>query len=43
MGVLTLVEVDADVEKLLEKLSLNDVDKLVVADVDALELKDEDV
>ena len=40
MGVLILVDVEVDVEKLLDKLVLGDVDTLVVIDVDTLELND---
>ena len=44
MGVLTLVEIDVDVDveedALLDKLLLTDVDTLVVVDVDKLELNE---
>ena len=43
MGVLTLVEVEVDVETLLDTLVLTDVDTLVVVDVDTLELNEMDV
>ena len=40
VGVLTLVEVDVDVETLLDTVVLTDVDTVVVVDVDTLELND---
>ena len=40
MGVLTLVDVDVEVETLLDTLVLTDVDTLVVIDVDTLELNE---
>ena len=43
MGVLTLVELEVDVETLLDKLVLTDVDTLIVVDVDTLELNEVDV
>ena len=43
MGVLTLAEVEVDVETLLDKLVLTDVETLVVVDVDTLELTEVDV
>ena len=38
MGVLTVVEVEIEVDTLLDTLVLTDVDTLVVVDVDTLEL-----
>ena len=40
---LTLLELEVDVETLLDTLVLTDVDILVVADVDTLELNEVDV
>ena len=40
MGVLILVDVEAEVDTLLDTLVLTDVDTLVVVDVDTLELGD---
>jgi len=39
----TLVEAEVDVEELLDRLVLTDVDILVVVDVDVLELNEVDV